>query len=224
MQNKSVSGRVAGAVSGLMRRFRRERDGVVAIEFALIAPVLVLMLLGTTSLTNSIWANSKVDHTANIIGDLVSQSEELDESISGDESLLVLMQAAPSLLAPFDAQSISVTVAQVMACYRNPNSPNSDIDYYVVWGREWSGGDRLSKPNGYRNGALSPTDLGDLRIADGDYLIMTEVSYLHVPPIKISSSMSIDMEEAAFHQPRNGAKVSLSTEGGGNDLSCADLR
>ena len=43
-----------------MARFLRGNDGVAAVEFALIAPLLVVFLLGTTMATQSLWAHGKV--------------------------------------------------------------------------------------------------------------------------------------------------------------------
>jgi len=40
-------------------RFGSEESGVAAIEFALVAPILVILLLGTAGVTNAIWAKSK---------------------------------------------------------------------------------------------------------------------------------------------------------------------
>lgn len=209
-------------LSRLTRRFSYEETGVVAIEFALIAPLLVALLLGTTSLTNSIWANGKVDHTANVIGDLVAQSAELDGAISGDQSLRTLMAAAPSLLAPFGSPSLSVTVTQAISCHVNPKSPKSEIKYFNVWSRTWSNGAFTVSQN-YAHARALPVDTGNLRIAHDDFLIVTEVNYPHTPPIRISGSSTINMGEVAFHQPRDAAAVVFKPVTTENDITCADV-
>ena len=67
-----------------LRRLRRDRRGVSAVEFALIAPVMMLMYFGMTELSQSMMAQRKADHIASSIGDLVAQSKSIDDTTMGD--------------------------------------------------------------------------------------------------------------------------------------------
>ena len=45
-------------------RFLRERDGVAAVEFAFVAPVMLMLTVGTIDVGRLVWTSSMLDHTA----------------------------------------------------------------------------------------------------------------------------------------------------------------
>jgi len=62
-----------------LRKFKNNRDGVAAIEFALIAPVMLAMYLGLAEVSLLVMANRGVSHATSVTADLVTQVQTADE-------------------------------------------------------------------------------------------------------------------------------------------------
>jgi Flp pilus assembly protein TadG len=63
-----------------LSRFWRDRRGVSAVEFALIAPVLVIFYCGMAELTQAMMAQRRVSNIASSIGDVVAQNAQLTDA------------------------------------------------------------------------------------------------------------------------------------------------
>ena len=62
-----------------LKRFRRDRRGNPAVEFALFAPVLVLMFAALLEIGNLLMVHLKVWHSTVTVGDLATRTEEISE-------------------------------------------------------------------------------------------------------------------------------------------------
>ncbi len=201
----------AKRTGALLSRFRREEQGVAAIEFAFIAPLLVVFLLGTTTATQSLWAHGKVSQTSSVLGDLISQESTLTDDIFGS-----LMNAAPVLMEPFPLNDLKIDVTAAIACHENPNNTEgSTPSMFVVWSRGWSDSG-LGRGNAAPGDPLSNAP-GDLSVEDGDYIIRTTVSYTYEPTIARKADYDIEMEEIAYHQPRDDRPVTYPSQEGSPD-------
>lgn len=83
----------ANPVRDILRRFRHREDGAVAVEFVLIAPVLIGLYVGLFQISMLIMADRNVSHSASVMGDLATQVTTLDQA--GVEDVL---QAAVEVL------------------------------------------------------------------------------------------------------------------------------
>jgi Flp pilus assembly protein TadG len=63
-----------------MQRVSRDRRGVAAVEFAIVAPVLIVLALATADLVQFIRVQLRLDATAVQVGQLVSQCESITDS------------------------------------------------------------------------------------------------------------------------------------------------
>jgi Flp pilus assembly protein TadG len=59
----------------MMRRVSGDRRGIAAIEFAIVAPLLIILALATVDLVQFIRSQLRLDETAAQLGQLVSQCE-----------------------------------------------------------------------------------------------------------------------------------------------------
>ena len=62
----------------LAKRVVNNKDGVAAIEFAFIAPVMIALYLGLAEVSLLISADRNVSHAASVTGDLATQEENLN--------------------------------------------------------------------------------------------------------------------------------------------------
>lgn len=203
---------------GLLSRFKQREDGVVAIEFAFIAPLLVVFLLGTTTATQSLWAHGKVAQASSVIGDLISQESELDNAIFDS-----IMRAGPVLIEPFPVGDLKIEVIAAIACHEDPNDTDDSIpEIFVVWSNSWT--NNAITNSGPQPGSKLENPPTDLSISDGDYIIRTSATYTYEPAISQKAGHQIPMDEIAYHQPRDQSPVSYaSREGDEKTRNCNDL-
>ena len=205
------------STTALATRFGRAESGVAAVEFALIAPLLAVFLLGTTTATQSLWANGKIAQTSSVIGDLIAQENDLDNTL-----FKAITDAGPVLIEPFPVNDLQISVTAAIACYDDPTDTESNApEIYVVWSNAWKDGKLVQgpqKPGDPLTGA--PTELS---IEDSDYLIRTAVTYTHEPTITNKAGHDIEMEEIAYHQPRDNKPISYPQEEGNDPQNCDDL-
>lgn len=89
-------------------RFWRDRRGVSAVEFALIAPVVMLIYFGMVEVCQGYMAQRRAGHTASIVADLVAQS---DKTSAAD--LNSVFAIGEMIMKPFATNTLSIRVSSV---------------------------------------------------------------------------------------------------------------
>lgn len=97
-------------MSCFVKRFHRADSGVSAVEFALIAPVMIITFLGIAEVANTVLAARKVANVASTAADLVAQTTTIDDAGIAD-----VMGALSVVLHPFNASSAQVRISSVVA-------------------------------------------------------------------------------------------------------------
>ncbi|HEV2557941.1 MAG TPA: TadE/TadG family type IV pilus assembly protein [Microvirga sp.] len=123
-------------------RFRDAVEAVAAIEFALILPVMITMYFGMTELTVALMQDRKVNIAANTVADMMGKVSQL----SPDE-LEQIMRVAETIMAPFDASGLKVTVSSVVVRARGgsgngngqANGQGGGAEARVCWSRKVEG-------------------------------------------------------------------------------------
>lgn len=91
-----------------MRRFARATGGMAAVEFALLLPMMILLLFGSIDLVNMLGANRRAQNAAASLADVVSRDTEISNAeVSG------LWAALDVLLYPNTAQQMQVRISSV---------------------------------------------------------------------------------------------------------------
>jgi len=178
-----------------MNSLIRSRRGVVAIEFALIAPFMVLLLGGVVEASNLVLAYSKAGAAAQTIADLASQSA----CVNG-EAIEDLYAAADMVLHPFDPAGASYSIVGVKY---DASSGAAAID--------WT----------YTQGSSAPDAAGILAKvgslgSKGDGVIVASVVYPYASALGAMIYDSITISEEAVFRPRGGGAV---TDAGAGDCS-----
>ena len=99
----------------LARRLRlpRNEDGSVAIEFAFIAPVLIIMYLGLFQISFLIMEDRRVSHSASVLGDLVTRENTLDQT-----SVVNVFQGATEVLGMSNLETLGSDVRMQVVSLR----------------------------------------------------------------------------------------------------------
>lgn len=176
-----------------LRRLWRDGRGSAAIEFAYMAPLLVLLLLGTIETGRAINMDRHFAMANSAMGDLVAREDSLgDSSSQATTNLNSMMDAIQHMMQPYDTSSLKLGVFQVRA------SPDDADDTRVEWSYSHNG---MSVPSKCDTYAL-PSGLID----KGGSVIVVESSYVFHPLFAdFVPGISGDMTwtEKSMHSPRN---------------------
>jgi Flp pilus assembly protein TadG len=169
-------------------RFRRDARGVAAVEFALVAPVLIGAYLGMAELTLGLMASLQTSHLAATVGDLAAQSDNLTSA-----NLTDLWAIGASMLQPFSTgPNLKIRLSEVTM-----NSYNKAV---VVWSQNngnWSN---------YKQGTVIP-QITTSQLSQNQNLMMTEVEYDYDSPIGNFLPGTTKITDTFYHYPRNGTQV-----------------
>ena len=107
-----------------------DRRGVAAVEFALIAPVLLALYFVTMEVSQAIETNKKVSRVGSMVADLVTQqSTEIPRS-----ELEAIMEIGVAILQPYNRSRPAITVTGIYIT--NEAAPKAE----VRWSRKLANG------------------------------------------------------------------------------------
>lgn len=174
-------------------RMLRCRDGVAASEFAFLAPLLVLMYLGTVEISRAINIDRHFSSATAMTGELVARETELGGTKSeADANLAGILKSVEHSMAPYDTTDLKIAVISVKA------SSDDETDTKVEWSYSHNGMATPSKCSAY---TLAPGVVGK-----GESVIVVESSYIFEAMfIKVVPALSgnITWTDKSFHSPRN---------------------
>lgn len=93
---------------GILRRFARDKDGVGAIEFAILFPVLLMLYLGAFELTVGLNASKRASRSAGSIADIVSQQPSVTKSV-----LAGMPSVAGAIFAPYSTTGLTLKITGI---------------------------------------------------------------------------------------------------------------
>lgn len=198
-----------------LRAFARSAAGVSAIEFALVAPILILLLLGVSDFVPSFVARLKAAHANGSFGDLVAQSSALQPA-----DLAADYAAAAEVMAPYDGSTLNLRITNIYSDGKG---------HALVY---WSCGQGAlpplaanvrvtSTPTGVpvssllylKKSVLSLT--GVLPVPDGTNTsyVMSESNYSYTAPAQFALVGSQTMTSVVYLYPRQSAYIGFPWNG-----------
>jgi Flp pilus assembly protein TadG len=174
---------IALRMTRLLRSFKRDRDRASAIEFAIIAPLLITLYFGCVEITDGIAADRKVTLTAGALANLTSQSQ----TISAD-GMTNILNASAAIIKPYSVGNLAATIS----CLK--------IDTAGIVKVKWS-----RTLNGTERAIGSTVTLPDAALVVPDketYLVWAEVSYNYAPVVGYTITGSISLTDQMFMSPR----------------------
>jgi Flp pilus assembly protein TadG len=110
----------------------KDNRGVVALEFALIVPMMVIILIGIYQVSQVVRVTMKLSNVAVAVADLVSQQSSVTGGVAG--SLGNFCKAAQLMMTPFPtggASSFSLSIASVTNYSNNGGAGTVKVDWTV---------------------------------------------------------------------------------------------
>ncbi|MFH6782083.1 MULTISPECIES: TadE/TadG family type IV pilus assembly protein [Methylobacterium] len=93
----------------MLVRFRRGQDGIAAVEFAMVLPLLLLLYLGTTDLAGYISNFRKVTLAARTVADLVAR----EGGTIPTGQFATIVKAGRAVLAPYDGATARIAAKAI---------------------------------------------------------------------------------------------------------------
>ena len=167
--------------------FWRDRRGVSAVEFAFIAPILILFYFGMAELTISMIAQRRLSHIAASIGDIVARDTQLTDARRTD-----IFQVGGVLMAPFPTSALRMCLVSISS-----NAAGTDT---VDW---------VEASNSPANCPAAGTvvDIPVSVLPKSSSVIMSKASYDYTPPLKFITKTAFTFRRTFYLRPRLSDKV-----------------
>jgi Flp pilus assembly protein TadG len=165
-----------------------DKRGVSAVEFALIAPIILLLYVGIAEIANLLTVERRVESVASTAADLTAQVKKVLDSDLSDIS-----DASKSILAPYDTTQLKIVLSSVVADDSNNGK--------VAWSYSKSGSAR-AVGSAY---ALPPGTT-----VPNSSVIVAEVTYAFQPILdlkKVFSPGALNLQRTFYARPRRSLTV-----------------
>jgi Flp pilus assembly protein TadG len=171
---------VAHLKSKILRRFARDSRGVSAVEFALLAPVMIALYLGCVEISDGVSADRKVSLTAAALANLGAQVATISSS-----DMTNILNASSAIIAPYSASKLKST----LSCLK--------IDSAGAVKVAWS-----ATLNGTARAVGSSVTIPSALAVPSTQLLFAEVSYAYTPTVGYTITGTLTLSDQMFMSPR----------------------
>ena len=175
-----IFARYAARVRRSLRRFRDDKRGVSAVEFAMLLPLMLTLYIGGVEVSSAIAVDRKVTLVARTLGDLVAQSTSLNAT-----DMTNILNAATTVIQPYSDSLVKITVSRV------------DVDAQgaakVIWSKTKNGTARAAN-----SGVTLPAALNTANTS----LVWAESEYAYTPAIGYVITGTMTLKDQIYMRPR----------------------
>ena len=176
----------------LWRAFRRDRRGVSALEFALIAPMALMGYLGMSELSSAMMVQRRTSHSASALGDLATQYQTLTLSNVSD-----IFAASSIVMQPFPTTTLQLRLTSITL----QSTGKATVD----WSQAQGG------LTAYTKAAVMSGLPAGLLVNTGDSVVMSEAKYVYTSPVSYLLPSAFNFSDSFYLSPRYGATIACST-------------
>jgi len=170
----------------LARAFWNETNGVAAVEFALVVPVMLVFFLGTVEMSDAMLAKRRLTSMTSTVADLISRAKEIKDSDLDD-----VYTAALRIVAPDAPEEVSIRITSVEI--------QLDGDIEVGWSEGLH-----TEPYSPAQSIELPDGIGQ----PGGSIIMVESSYMHPNAVGFLNPVGPhEFDDVFYNQPRRTLKI-----------------
>lgn len=146
-------------MSRILRSFGRDRRGASAIEFAIVAPLMLALYVGCVEISGGVAADRKVTLTSGTLANITSQAQTLTATAMSN-----ILNASISIMTPYTG-SISAKIS----CLK--------IDAGGIAKVAWGAANTGTTPHAVGDVITIPSDLA----VPNSSVVFSEVSYQYIP-------------------------------------------
>jgi Flp pilus assembly protein TadG len=163
-----------------VQRFASADGGMAAVEFAMIAPVMILMYFGVTEIADAYDASTKATTVASTAADLIAQ-----EKVVCDAEMNDAFSALNAIMYPFPPNNMQVRISSLI------DNGNGTVKV------AWSDGQNIA-PRTVNSSVTIPAGL----VTTGGSVIMSEVTYTYNSPAPHFFPTPKQMTDTYYLHPR----------------------
>ena len=167
----------------ILERFAGDRRGVSAVEFALLAPLMITLYVGCAEVSDGVGADRKVSLTAAALANLSSQVTTISTSDMGN-----ILDASSAIIAPYSTTQLQIT----LSCINIDANKNATV--------QWS----VTRGGTVRSGSI--TIPSALAVANSQ-LLFGEASYQYKPTVGYTVTGTLNLSDRMYMSPRITAPV-----------------
>jgi Flp pilus assembly protein TadG len=178
---------------------RKNEDGLAAIEFAILAPLLISMYFGLAEIASAVAVDRSVSHATNVIGDLASQTSNIDKE---------------------DLEDVLSATIRVMNI-ENASGATIQID---SWARGSDGKNTLVGSAVMNNGSASlpsfdPASVDNSMMNENSGIVVARIAYNYTPLKFMYMKQDFTMSDTFILKPRRSTEVTFGSASG-KSFSC----
>lgn len=185
-------------MSQFIRKFRSDRRGLAAVEFALVLSLLTTLVIGVLEVGMKLLAAQKAENLAATTADVVAQSETA--TLAGLDQI---MDATDDVMAPFDFGADGRVI--ITSIYRAPDTLNATINW------QHSGGGSLTATSKIGSVGQQPNLPTDFVLNERENIIIAEVYYHYEPLLPGLMFEDATLYRRAMFKPRLGTLTNPPT-------------
>ena len=167
----------------------KSASGLAAVEFGLIAPVLLVMLLGTIGICNALVCHRKVINLASNISGLIAMPTSVTST-----DISNAFNAGNAILYPYSSTNTSIVISSITYSA----ATNQDT---VAWSRAQNG-------TALTQGSVVTPPAGVISTTDGAGAILVSVTYSYTPAWGFFGT--IPMSSSFYSRPRQSLSVACN--------------
>ena len=174
----------------MLRSLARAKRGAAAVEFAFIAPILILVFFGLIELSEGMNARQRMESVASTSSDLVAQSTTMSPT-----AIANVFAAANAIMYPYPT-GVKIVLSSIQ-----DDPGNSLTKAKVVWSRATANATARNPGDSFNIGS-GATNIPTGVITAGGSVILAEVTYSFTPVTHYVIGGSINMSTRFFSRPR----------------------
>jgi Flp pilus assembly protein TadG len=193
-----------------------DRSGMAATEFAMIAPLMLVLFFGVLEFSSAIAVDRKVTLVSRTMADLTSQSTSVSDTDLANFKITAQAMMTPYVSTPLANTPLNSTITEL---WIDPATSNARV--------QWSKG---TSPHNPKDVIAIPSNLiakdSTGKVIAGQYLIFSEVNYVFTPAVDYAMSktgITFTLKDSAYTRPRQTSCVIYPTPTSGVWPTCPTL-
>jgi Flp pilus assembly protein TadG len=178
-------------------RLAADRSGTVVVEFAMVLPVLMILILGSYETANLLIAYLKLEAAAETAADLVSQTPQNTVLAASGSStgwdFANISNAVDQVMTPLSTSSLKIAYASVTFTGTNGAA-------VIDWHKEINSATAITITT--LPSSVSAATLGNATSGSTDSFVVVQLTYPYTSPISYILNSTWNLTEAAFNRPR----------------------